>query len=176
MPDRELTDEERLTNAETMRHILTVRALLGECAAALIARGTEHDRSKLEAPEAAMFNKYTRKLAACEYGSDEYKGFLKEMGPALEHHYKHNRHHPEWHSDGVAGMNLFDLLEMLIDWKAATLRHADGDLDESLRKNVDRFAIPEPIRRLLANTIPVVQRMAKRANVAASYPHVEEGP
>ena len=80
---RELTDEEKLTNAETMRHILTVRTLLGECASALLVRGTEHDRSKLEDPEAATFNEFTRKLAKCEYLSDEYKGFLDSMKPAL---------------------------------------------------------------------------------------------
>lgn len=172
---RGLTDEERLTNAETMRHVLTVRSLLAECASALLARGTEHDRSKLEAPEAAMFNEFTRKLAGSEYGSDEYKGFLKEMGPALEHHYRHNRHHPEWHDDGVAGMDLFDLLEMLCDWKAATLRHETGDIRRSLEINAGRFGMPEALARLLANTIPALEAMAARSNVAASYPHVEEG-
>ena len=173
---RELTDEEKLTNAETMRHILTVRTLLGECASTLITRGTEHDRSKLADPEAVMFNEFTRKLAKSEYGSDEYKGFLKEMGPALEHHYAHNRHHPEHFGDeGIGGMNLIDLLEMLCDWKAATLRHETGDIVESLKKNTGRFNIPEPLVRLLANTIPVLEEMAERSNAAVSYPHVEEG-
>ncbi|HUU23719.1 MAG TPA: DUF5662 family protein [Phycisphaerae bacterium] len=168
------TDEEKITNAETMRHILTVRTLLAECASSLIARGTEHDRSKLADPEAAMFNEYTRKLAKSEYGSDEYKGFLKEMGPALEHHYAHNRHHPEWHDEGVAGMDLFDLLEMLCDWKAATLRHETGDIRKSLEINAKRFGMPESLVRLLANTIPAVEEMAGRSNAGASYPHVEE--
>lgn len=171
---RELTDDEKITNAETMRHILTIRALLSECVLELMGRGDAHDKSKLREPEVDTFVKYTPILAGLTYGSDEYKQALKEMGPALDNHYKCNRHHPEHFENGMAGMNLFDMLEMLIDWKAATLRHADGDLHDSVQKNIGRFDMPEPIVRLIENTIPAIERMAKRSNVAASYPHVEE--
>jgi hypothetical protein len=55
------------------------------------------------------------------------------MGDGLKHHYSHNRHHPEFFGeDGVDGMTLVDLIEMLADWKAATERHDDGDLAKSL--------------------------------------------
>ena len=173
MPDRELTPEEQVVNAETMRHILTVRAMLMECVHEMTCRSDAHDRSKLSDPEVAVFAEYTDILAGLTFGSDEYKTALAEMKPALDHHYANNRHHPEYHDDGIDGMDLFDLLEMLVDWKSATLRHADGDINESLRKNAKRHNIPKPIVRLLANTIPVVQRMAQRANVAVSYPHIE---
>ena len=170
----ELTNDEKLTNAETMRHILTVRTLLGGCVQEVVQRGHDHDRSKLADPEATMFNEFTRKLAKSEYGSDEYKGFLKDMGPALEHHYAHNRHHPEHFEDGIAGMNLFDLLEMLCDWKAATLRHETGDIHKSLEFNKTRFEMPEALHRLLKNTLPVIEQIALDANAAASYPHIED--
>ena len=65
------------------------------------------------------FDEYTPKLKHSTYGTDEYKGFLAGMGAGLEHHYAHNRHHPEHHAGGVHGMNLVDLIEMLADWKAA---------------------------------------------------------
>lgn len=172
---RELTDDELLTNAETMRHILSVRALLAEAARELLERGDSHDESKLRDPEVSVFAEYTEILEGLVYGSDEYKATLAQMKPALDHHYAHNSHHPEHFGDeGIAGMNLFDLLEMLLDWKASTLRHADSDLNESLKINTKRFDMPEPIVRLLDNTIPVIQEMARRSNVAASYPHVEE--
>jgi hypothetical protein len=51
----------------------------------------------------------------------------------LKHHYAYNRHHQEFFGeDGVDGMTLVDLIEMLPDWKAATERHDDGDLAKSL--------------------------------------------
>jgi len=37
----------------------------------------------------------TPKLAGSTYGSEEYKAFLGQMKPALDHHYAVNDHHPE---------------------------------------------------------------------------------
>lgn len=49
-----------------------------------------------------------------------------------------NTHHPEhWH--GIKNMSPLDLIEMLCDWKAATRRHATGDLLKSIRINAERF-------------------------------------
>lgn len=166
-----LTPDERATNAETMRHILTVRALIIEAIDELAKRSRAHDVSKLGPPEVDTFVKYTPILKGLTYGSEEYKETLAKMGPALENHYAKNAHHPEHHADGILGMDLFDLLEMLLDWKAATLRHANGDLVDSLAKNAKRYDIPPALERVLANTIPRIQRMAERSNVAVSYPH-----
>lgn len=167
-----LTDAERLTNAETMRHILTVRALLMECIRELTSRAIAHDRSKLSAPEVDTFTKWTSVLSGLTYGSDEYKDALAQMKPALDNHYACNAHHPEHHPAGVVGMDLFDLLEMMVDWKAATLRHKDGNLERSLEVNTERYGIPEPLRQILWNTIPRIESMAAEAAVAESYPHV----
>jgi hypothetical protein len=167
-----LTDSEKLTNAETMRHILTVRALLMECVRELTIRASIHDQSKLEAPEVDTFTRMTPILSGLTYGSNEYKAALDEMKPALDNHYACNAHHPEHHKDGFMGMNLIDLLEMMVDWKAATLRHKDGDIQKSLEINTKRYNIPEPLRQILANTIPVVNSMAESSRVAVSYPHI----
>jgi hypothetical protein len=85
----------------------------------LSKRAVNHDKSKLESPEKEIFEEYTPKLKGTTYGSEEYKEFLKEMKPALDHHYANNRHHPEHFKNGVNDMNLFDLLEMAADWLAA---------------------------------------------------------
>ena len=53
----------------------------------------------------------------------------------------------------ITGMSLLDLLEMLADWRAATERHADGCILKSLEINAKRFIIPEPLRRILTNTV-----------------------
>lgn len=74
------------------------------------------------------------------------------MGEGLQHHYAVNRHHPEHHADGIHGMNLIDLVEMLADWKAATLRHADGDLARSIEQNRERFGYGDEIAGLLLRT------------------------
>lgn len=138
--------------ADTLRHIVRVGALLAPVVGDLAARGPAHDASKLVDPEKAVFDEYTPKLKDSTYGSDEYRDFLAGMGDGLEHHYAHNRHHPEHHPDGVAGMTLVDLIEMLADWKAATERHADGDLARSLRIQQDRFGLSDQLVSILEAT------------------------
>jgi hypothetical protein len=91
-----LTLEERATNAETLVHIGRVRTLLNWCVLHLLTRGEVHDQSKLEPPEVSVFTEFTPKLKNSTYGSDEYKGFLQRMKPALDHHYAKNDHHPEF--------------------------------------------------------------------------------
>ena len=165
-----LTKEERETNAETFRHILTIRAMLFELTREFADRGIAHDQSKLSPPEVDTFTKYTPLLKDVAYGSEEYKGFLTAMKPALDNHYENNSHHPEHFSNGIMGMNLFDLIEMLVDWKASSLRGKDGDLSKSLELNKERFQIPEALYQVMKNTLPRIQQAAENAAVETSYP------
>jgi len=137
---------------DTYAHIATVRLYLSRVIMKLLYRMEDHDLSKLEEPEKSVFDEFTPKLAESTYDSEEYKGFLEAMGPALQHHYEHNDHHPEHFKYGIADMNLIQVLEMLCDWKAATLRHNDGDLRRSIDQNAKRFGYGDEIKFLLINT------------------------
>lgn len=54
----------------------------------------------------------------------------------------------------VHGMNLFDVIEMLMDWKAATERMKDGgDIRKSLAHNIGRFGLSSQLAAILKNTI-----------------------
>lgn len=140
------------SNDETKAHIARVRALLSDVISNFQNRSNAHDKSKLLPPEKEMFDLATGRLKGCTYGSDEYKGFLKELKPALDHHYANNSHHPEHFQDGVRGMTLLDLIEMLCDWKAAGERHADGSMQRSLTLNQERFSISRDLQQILTNT------------------------
>lgn len=141
---------------DTQHHIDSVRENIAEFIQKLYVRAIRHDESKLIEPEKSMYDEWTPKLRESTYGSPEYKEFLENMGPALQHHYKHNSHHPEYFENGVNGMSLIDLIEMLADWKAASTRHADGDIQKSLEINKIRFGISDQLAEILNNT---VQRM-----------------
>lgn len=137
---------------DTLAHIETVQRYLGDVIHDLEMRADEHDQSKLEEPEKSVFDEYTPKLRDSTYGSDEYKRFLAGMGDGLKHHYEVNDHHPEHFTAGVREMDLIQLVEMLADWKAATLRHADGDLGRSIRQNAERFGYGQELGGLLMRT------------------------
>src|SRR3954471_10276039 len=136
----------------TYEHIGLVRGYLLHVAGDILARGHVHDASKLVPPEVEVFDEYTPKLRDSTYGSPEYREFLEGMGEGLAHHYAHNSHHPEHWPNGIKDMSLLDVTEMLADWKAATMRHADGDLARSIEQNAERFGYGEEMRRLLVNT------------------------
>ena len=80
---------------DTYEHIKTVQHYLHRFIEEFLWRMKRHDESKLQEPEVGMYDEFTPKLRALTYGSQAYKDRLKEMGPALEHHYAHNEHHPE---------------------------------------------------------------------------------
>jgi Family of unknown function (DUF5662) len=147
-----MTPEQKATNYDTFRHIERVRNLISWAVRDLLRRAEEHDQSKLVSPEVEAFTEYTPKLAACTYGSAEYNEFRRLMKPALDHHYANNPHHPEHHKNGVDDMTLLDVLEMLLDWKAASERHNDGNIKKSIEVNADRFGLSPQLVRLMENT------------------------
>lgn len=137
---------------ETIKHIWNVQKYMKIIVDALVNRAMKHDASKLESPEVETFTEYTPKLAKSTYGSDEYNSFLKEMNVALNHHYASNRHHPEHFSGGINDMTLVDIVEMLCDWKAASLRQNDGNLLKSIEINAKRFGYDAQLKQIFINT------------------------
>ena len=147
--------DENEVRQETLKHIEKVRELLYKVIHRLSSRAGLHDKTKLGPEELPIFLEYTSKLKGCTYGSDEYKQFLAEMKPALDHHYANNRHHPEHFQRGIAEMDLIDIVEMFCDWLAATQRHADGNIYASIDINQKRFGYSEDLKAIFFNTAKV---------------------
>ena len=146
------TEEKRKAWMDTVKHIDRVGEVIDEFSKALTIRKVYHDDSKLNDPELSMFAEWGPKLSEMEYGSDEYKAGLASMGPALDHHYKNNRHHPEYFPNGITDMSLIDIIEMMADWKAAGERVKGGSMDKSLKHNIKRFKIPRGLALVMVNT------------------------
>jgi hypothetical protein len=138
---------------DTNKHINQVGVFLYAIIRELQERARVHDASKLEEPEKSMYDEFTPKLRDSTYGSDEYKGFLKDMGTALQHHYENNSHHPEHYPNGINDMSLLDVIEMLADWKAAGMRHSNGSIEQSLEINRKRFNISDQLYDFILNTV-----------------------
>lgn len=143
---------------ETRKHIKNVDKFIYKIIDLLKRRAKIHDESKLENPELDIFTEFTPKLANSTYGSEEYKGFLSSMNQALTHHYQNNRHHPEHFKNGIDDMNLIDIVEMICDWKAATLRHNDGDLLSSIEVNQLRFNYDKQLKSIFINTAKLLYK------------------
>lgn len=138
---------------ETYKHVKQVRENLNLVIKELIDRGQKHDDSKFESPEVEIFGEHTEELAKVEYGSEEYKECLARVKPAIDHHYSKNRHHPEHWPNGVNDMTLIDLIETLVDWKAATQRNKNGNIRKSIEINAERYGLSPQLRKIFENTV-----------------------
>lgn len=138
---------------ETQKHIDLVNENGKKFCDKFLERLTHHDASKLEEPEHKYFDKGTPQLQSSTFGEKSYDDAKARIKPGLDHHYANNDHHPEHFGEqGISGMNLYQLLEMWIDWTAAVKRHADGNIFNSLMYNRDRFHIDDQLFSILLNT------------------------
>jgi hypothetical protein len=137
----------------THKHIARVRQLLGQFACEMIARGDCHDQSKFHPIEAgplqAMQDIIDREGQA-PYGSEEYNRRTALLGEMWTHHVARNSHHPEHYPNGVAGMDLHDLVEMFCDWKAASERGEEPAM--AITACVEKYGIADPLASILRNT------------------------
>ena len=156
MVNNNLTNEELITNFYTMEHIELVRNLLNKIVVKILDRSNKHDKSKLEPPEVSEFAKYTDKLSTMSYGSKEYEECKEKLGLALQHHYAHNRHHPEHFKNGIDDMNIIDLIEMFCDWKASSARVMDGNIRKSIEINGERFQMSKQLIQILENSVSLL--------------------
>lgn len=141
------------SRADTLTHIRRVNELMLEGVHRILDRAVKHDQSKLEEPEKSGFDAPKVSLKDIRYDSPEY-AMSRASLPHLAHHYAKNSHHPEFYGDkGIDGMNLFDLVEMMMDWYAATERMDQGNIRTSLKVNRDRFKISPQLYSILENTI-----------------------
>lgn len=143
---------------ETQAHIDKVRHYIRFFTDKLTDRAEKHDASKMGDIEAPIFAEHTENLSNIEFGSEEYKKELEALKPALDHHYKYNRHHPQYFGEeGINGMNLIDIVEMLADWRASVERVQNGDIFKSIEINAERFGIDEQFKKILINTARMME-------------------
>jgi hypothetical protein len=138
---------------DTREHIGKVQARIQIVVNELTIRAAHHDESKLIEPEKPGYDQLTARLKDLVYGSPEYKQALADAKPVIDHHYQVNSHHPEHYPDGIAGMSLLDIIEMLCDWKAASERTRQGSIAQSLAHNKERFGISDQLASILENTV-----------------------
>jgi hypothetical protein len=140
------------SRADILAHIMQVRDRLDMFATELLRRGSVHDASKFSDAEKPAFDLVTPLLPGVTYGSPEYRALEDRVRPALEHHYQHNSHHPEYYGNqGIAGMDLFDVVEMVCDWIASVAGRPGGGLN--LAYNLENFGIDSQLASILANTL-----------------------
>lgn len=138
----------------TLGHILLVNANIKKMVVQLLDRAEMHDFSKRVSPELEAFDALQRDIdqyGRALRGTPEYSKQGAVLGDALKHHYRYNSHHPEHYENGIEGMDLFDLMEMVADWRAANLER-DGGAPMSLSYSIEKYGISPQLASILQNT------------------------
>jgi len=147
---------------EIKKHRDRVHRILQGIADELASRGKIHDMSKIQSPlEKISFDHWLPEIRKYEFGSENYKNALAQMGTGLTMHYDANRHHPEHFPDGIDGMSLIDLIEMLADWMAVC---AEKNVPVDLISAKDRWKIGDQLMKILENTLREQQIEISKAN------------
>ena len=158
----QLTELEKISNHETFKHMFLVQQLILFLTNEMNVRAMRHDVSKLCSPEIECFATHYDSLSRVEYGDSDYARHLEDLKTAIIHHYANNRHHPEHFENGIEGMNLIDLVEMICDWVASSNRMKDGGNPyKSLKIGAKRFNIEPQLEKILKNTIDVMCEIKK---------------
>lgn len=130
------TEDVALALATIARHRDMVRLNIQALTHEMERRAIEHDLSKLSPDEVRGFIRINRTAREHPYGSPEYIASMeaeKGEGGCIALHYARNSHHPE-HHERDADMGFLDVIEMVLDWKAA----ADSYGQQTLRKGLER--------------------------------------
>lgn len=141
------------STATTLKHIRRVNELLIDEATDLLRRAKVHDESKFSDVEKSRLDQMEALIereGQAAFGTEEYKHRTEMLGPMVEHHRRNNDHHPEFHPDGVSGMDLVQLLEMFCDWKAASERGEESAMN--LTFACEKYEVSDQLKNIFIAT------------------------
>lgn len=140
-----MTNDELLALSTITRHRDAVRLNVQRLTHDLERRALAHDLSKLSPDEVEGFVRINQAAREHPYGSDEYIASMRrEKGPdgCITLHFSRNSHHPEYH-EHERDMGWLDLIEMVLDWKAAADTYGKATLREGLATHRQRLDFTE---------------------------------
>jgi len=133
---------------ELIQHKDDIKLLIKDFITLLKHRGEVHDNSKFNEPEISALTK----IKDMKFGSPEYLEVCKSEG--ITHHYKENSHHPEFYKNGMADMNILDLVEYFIDCSASASRR--GGVVPDFSNNAERHKISPQLVNILNNSTKII--------------------
>lgn len=66
---------------------------------------------------------------------------------------------PDTTKNGINDMSLISIIEMLCDWKAASLRDPNRDFRDSCKLNCEKYGASEQLTIIIVNTAEPLEMM-----------------
>lgn len=149
--------EEVKTLITILKHKGLVQKYLYKLSQELEIRAVAHNLSKLGIDEFIGFIAINKVAREHPYGSKDYKASLKD-NDVIDLHFSKNQHHPEHHNNYVIGMGLVDIIEMVCDWKSASITYGKTTLSEALEIQIERFGLTKEQLYLIKLIIEEIEK------------------
>jgi len=146
-----VSEESSIVLAALIRHQKHLAANVERLIGDLAQRAQMHDQSKLGPDEFPGFVKIHHIARENPIGSDAYEMALRDA-PCIHHHFAENSHHPEHHAS-VEQMGWLDIVEMVLDWKAAADTYGMTTARESLEYQFNRHGFTAEQRWLICQVL-----------------------
>lgn len=128
----------------------------------LLKRGTLHDSSKFDTAEFIRLASIL-KSKKCFLDAN-YKLSSTEIN-AIEHHWKHNRHHPEYFTNPSEEMTELDLLEMVCDWFARSIQYGTEFIPFIEERQQNRFHFEQSVFDNIHKYCTLIQDLYRNSKV-----------
>ena len=148
-----MTDKEEKALGLTLKHKELIAKYMAKFSAEVTFRAAIHDDSKFRRDEFEAYAECADEFDQHPFNSQEERALREKLYPAMSLHKQRNRHHPEHFENGMTGMNLIDLLEMLCDWKSASERTPGDSIRTALPILKEKYNISPQLMNVLTNTI-----------------------
>jgi Family of unknown function (DUF5662) len=162
MPDFNPTQDDYIYHyKDYIQHIQWLMEGMCWIQSQLMLRMLTHDRTKIEADELDAYAEIVPHFKDFEYGTEEHEAHGNKLEGAWTHHTSHNKHHVEHFEQGMVDMTLIDIIEMVCDWRAASLRSGSFDYKRSLEIAKKSNSIPSMLAQIIENTCRVMDEQCQ---------------
>lgn len=134
-------------NKDQVQHVQILQKLVLQFVNDIMKESIEHDTSKWGDVEYTTFVNSRKDLNNSKNGTDA--NYQKNLtSEAIQHHYKNNKHHPEYWKDKENSMPVEEIIIMFFDWASRTIAKGGMLVDfweyniSKLRECKQHHAIP----------------------------------
>ena len=122
-------------------------------ALSLLKRLAVHDNSKIFSDELD----YIMKLSCNKQSFTNPNYSLSEDEKIIiEKHWKHNKHHPEYH-DNIEDMSELDIMEMVCDWHSRSTQYGTDFFEFVTTRQENRFHFPKEMFEKILKYCDIIQ-------------------
>lgn len=149
-----MTENEIKEFASIYHHKFVVLQFMNNIIQDLMLRAEQHDQSKFSEEEFPGLVAAIDDVRRYPYGTPGYEEMRVKHAKIFQAHYAKNRHHPEHFANGIEDMDLIDLIEMLCDWKSASMRQeSQGTIEKSIQIGAEKYNLSPQLVKILINTV-----------------------